>query len=651
MGEATEARAGGQAIPWQPNHDRGTAAMQSRRHTGPSRATERELRRERESHVYARERGLLEPFYRFARMLTVVLLRGWFRVRIVGTEQIPADGPAILAPNHKNFLDPFFVGVATRRHVRFMAKIELFKGPLAWMFLRLGAFPVRRGEADAEAVETARLILANGGLVVLFPEGTRVEDPDALGSPHHGAGRLALETGAPIVPVAITGTAHLWRGALPKLRRVQLTFLAPVMADHSAGSGDVASALIDDRVWPAVQDEYGRLRAKPGVIVTALAAIGVGGGLLARRRLDAGRLPRLLGRVTPRRQRRHGRLRRLFGRIHILQSTGTALALVLTAASLILGLGGCGSSSASSRATRLHVEVLSSVRAESTRSVSCDAAGGGAAIDAAICAAIRSQPQLLREIAGPQHSCPAGTPTVLVSGSSHGQRVHASFSACVTGQDALSSRWLALLHYSVPERSRPAVHAKRRAVPLLQLGSSGKAVRALQTELARLTYLPSSAVDGVFDMRTWHAVVAFQGWSEITRDGIVGPQTRAALAHAQRPRPWSTATGIEVHIPQQVMLLIAGGRVVRAIHVSTGMPGWPTPVGHFTILSREVEAWSYPFQVWMPLAQFFYSGYAIHEFPDVPDYPASHGCVRVPSEEAETVWRFGRIGMRVWTSR
>ena len=150
-------------------------------------------------------------------------------------------------------------------------------------------------------------------------------------------------------------------------------------------------------------------------------------------------------------------------------------------------------------------------------------------------------------------------------------------------------------------------------------------------------------------MRTWHAVVAFQGWSVLVRDGVVGPKTRAALAHARIPRPWSTATGFEVHIAQQVLLIVVHGRVQRTIHVATGRPGWPTPVGHFAIQSRDLMSWSAPFQVWMPLAQYFDDGYAMHEFPDVPAYPASHGCIRVPSEEAQTVWQFGRIGMRLWT--
>ena len=256
------------------------------------------------AHQYARETGVSRPLYGIARILMVPLLRGWFRVRIRGNEHIPAAGAAILAPNHKNFLDPFFVGIATRRHVRYMAKIELLKGPLGWVLTRLGAFPVRRGEADSEALKTAHTILQQGGMVVVFPEGTRVEVPDALGSPHHGAARLALDTGAPIVPVAISGTSHLWRGALPKLKRVQITFLPPVAPQQVPVGGDPLGELIDRRVWPAVQDEYGRLRAAPGLIAAALAAAGIGGGLLARRQLESRRQPRLLGKVQPRRVRR-----------------------------------------------------------------------------------------------------------------------------------------------------------------------------------------------------------------------------------------------------------------------------------------------------------------------------------------------------------
>ena len=198
--------------------------------------------------------------------------------------------------------------------------------------------------------------------------------------------------------------------------------------------------------------------------------------------------------------------------------------------------------------------------------------------------------------------------------------------------------------------AREAVSALPQAAANLRLGSRGAAVRAVQSTLARLAYLPANALDGIFGMRTWHAVVAFQGWSYLPRDGIVGPRTRSALSRGQRPTPWSTASGFEIHTTQQVLLLVANGRVRRAIHVSTGARG-ATPLGHFRIYRRDPMSWSVPFHVWMPLAQYFSGGYAMHEFADVPAYPASHGCVRVPHPEAQTVWQFGRVGMRVWTRR
>lgn len=254
-------------------------------------------------HRRARGSGVNVPLYALVRLLVTPLLRLWFRVRISDAENIPPDGAAIIAPNHKSFLDAFFFAIATPRHVRYMAKTELFRGPLGWLFPRLGAFPVRRSEADTEAIETARLILEQGGLLVMFPEGTRVEEPDALGSPHHGAGRLALETGASVIPAAISGTGHLWLGPIPKPRRVQLAFLDPIDPRQLAGRPDAVTELVDRELWPAVRQEYGRQLARPGLLLAALAAIGLGGGLLARRRARMP-TPRLLGLVEPLKVRR-----------------------------------------------------------------------------------------------------------------------------------------------------------------------------------------------------------------------------------------------------------------------------------------------------------------------------------------------------------
>jgi 1-acyl-sn-glycerol-3-phosphate acyltransferase len=256
------------------------------------------------AHTRAREPGVSRPLYALVRLLVTPLLRFWFRVHIAGAEHLPKKGAAVIAANHKSFLDPFFLALSTRRHVRYMAKIELFRGPAGWLLLRLGAFPVRRGEADADAMETAQTILAQGGLVAMFPEGTRVDEPDALAAPHHGAGRLALEAGAPVIPAAISGTAHLWLGPLPKPRRVQVTFLSPVDMTGAGPGADAVTELVDNQVWPAVRQQYGRQLAKPGLIVGALAATGVGARLVARRERRAADLPRLVGKLEPRAIRR-----------------------------------------------------------------------------------------------------------------------------------------------------------------------------------------------------------------------------------------------------------------------------------------------------------------------------------------------------------
>src|SRR5207248_5275935 len=129
-----------------------------------------------QAHQLAREKGVSKLLYAIVRALAVPLMRIYFRLHIEDAEHIPKEGAAIVAPNHKSFWDSFFVAAATRRHIRFMGKIELFKGPFGRALVRLGAFPVKRGESDAEALETARAILQQGGLLALFPEGTRIRD-------------------------------------------------------------------------------------------------------------------------------------------------------------------------------------------------------------------------------------------------------------------------------------------------------------------------------------------------------------------------------------------------------------------------------------------------------------------------------------------
>ena len=137
--------------------------------------------------------------------------------------------------------------------------------------------------------------------------------------------------------------------------------------------------------------------------------------------------------------------------------------------------------------------------------------------------------------------------------------------------------------------------------------------------------------------------MAFQAWHGLSRDGLVGPATRTALETAAVPKP-TIASGrrIELYRQKGVVLLIADGKVVRAIHTSTGKPGFGTPAGQYKIYRRSARDWSYPFQVWLPSASYFTGGYAFHAYADVPATPASHGSARIPTPEADAVFAFAR---------
>jgi len=180
-------------------------------------------------------------------------------------------------------------------------------------------------------------------------------------------------------------------------------------------------------------------------------------------------------------------------------------------------------------------------------------------------------------------------------------------------------------------------------------GRASAGVRGVQKRLARLRYLPKGAVDGIDGYRTQQAVMAFQAWEGLQRDGIVGPQTRAALTTARRPRPKADGPSrrLEVHRDKGVTLIVKHGRTKRAIHTSSGAPGYTTPSGRFEVFRKEVNSWSVPYQTWLPWASYFNAGIAFHAYPDVPAYPASHGCVRVPEPEAEHLYAFARIGTAV----
>jgi 1-acyl-sn-glycerol-3-phosphate acyltransferase len=136
-----------------------------------------------------------------------------YRARAIRVENVPLTGPVIITPNHFSQMDHFFAAVYLRRKVQFMAKSQLFTNPIIkFIFARGGVFPVRRGYNDEEAFKTAHTVLDRGGAVLMYAEGGRSRTGD-LGEPKRGVGKLALESGAPVIPVAIHGSAHVrgWR--------------------------------------------------------------------------------------------------------------------------------------------------------------------------------------------------------------------------------------------------------------------------------------------------------------------------------------------------------------------------------------------------------------------------------------------------------
>ena len=175
-------------------------------------------------------------------------------------------------------------------------------------------------------------------------------------------------------------------------------------------------------------------------------------------------------------------------------------------------------------------------------------------------------------------------------------------------------------------------------------GTAVPGTTEVQQLLADRAYLPPDAVDGKAGYRTQQAVLAFQSWEGLARDGVVGPATTAKLRASKRPVPQGGGRRIEVYRAKGVALLISGGKTVRAIHVSTGAPGYSTPAGSYSVFRKELKSWSVPFSVWLPFASYFNNGIAFHEWADIPTSPASHGCVRVPAPEAPRVYEFASNG-------
>jgi glycerol-3-phosphate dehydrogenase (NAD(P)+) len=226
-------------------------------------------------HERTRRRGVHSLVYWPARWVLKTAILIYFRVRRLGREHIP-DGGVILAANHRSFLDPFVIGCCVRRPVYFMAKRELFKNPLIGWFLNcMGAFPVRRGESDEESVATALARLERGEAVVIFPEGTRIRT-GSLQRPKRGVGRLALESGKPVVPIAVTGSERARDGWKIKPVKVHIRAGAPLTFPRVADPSPFLAREVTERIWPCVELQWEWLGGLPPLRTAAV----VGGGCM-----------------------------------------------------------------------------------------------------------------------------------------------------------------------------------------------------------------------------------------------------------------------------------------------------------------------------------------------------------------------------------
>jgi glycerol-3-phosphate dehydrogenase (NAD(P)+) len=240
-------------------------------------------------HERARTRGVQPVVLKLTRLILKPFLLVFFHMSRIGREHVP-DGAVILASNHRSFLDPFVVGICLNRPVYFVAKKELFDRRLTGWFLNcLGAFPIKRGESDEESVETAKQILARGDALVIFPEGTRIRE-GSLGRPKRGVGRLALETGAPVVPVTVHGTEHARRGWRLRPVKVKVRLGSPLTFPRVENASRQLATEVTARIWPCVELQWEWLGGLPPLRKAAVIGAGSMGtgvaALLARAGLD-----------------------------------------------------------------------------------------------------------------------------------------------------------------------------------------------------------------------------------------------------------------------------------------------------------------------------------------------------------------------------
>ena len=243
-------------------------------------------------HEYTRRHGVNWPLYLLARIFMTPFCVVYFRLTRTGREHGRVKGGLIVAANHRSFLDPFVIGgtLPWRRPMNYVAKVELFERRWqGWALSRLGAFPIRRGESDEDSVETARMVVERGGTVCIFPEGTRIRT-GSLAAPKRGVGRLALQTGAPVIPAAVLGTEHVRRGWRIRPKKVKVRLGRAMTFPRAEEPSPALAETVTARIWPNVELQWEDLGGLPPMRRAAVIGAGSWGTavavLLARGGLD-----------------------------------------------------------------------------------------------------------------------------------------------------------------------------------------------------------------------------------------------------------------------------------------------------------------------------------------------------------------------------
>jgi 1-acyl-sn-glycerol-3-phosphate acyltransferase len=202
-----------------------------------------------------------EPDWVYEAVRATTLLYSWafFRARCISSDKVPPRGPVILAPNHFSFMDHFFCAGAIRRKVRFMAKSQLFAPPMQWIYTHGGVFPVRRGARDEDAILTANTILDRGGCIAMYCEGGRSRTGQLSDSAKPGIGRLALESGAPIVPIAIHGSSRIRNWKRLQFPKITIQYGEPIRWEQLSDSTREQQQAVADEILTEIRGLYAGL--------------------------------------------------------------------------------------------------------------------------------------------------------------------------------------------------------------------------------------------------------------------------------------------------------------------------------------------------------------------------------------------------------